>query len=176
LADLKALAKANAMPPADFKISTAAEIASEKDEALKKSNPQLALWKSIKDSLAAADGEKYFESVKGAGLPGGANGVTKFKGWLVKADPATKSKELMVSMEGKDQPADVTLKLVGEDGKTAAPLTGKPELGDEIEFEGIGDSFTKEPFMVTFDVEKAKISGLKVEPAAPVHHTAKKKS
>jgi tetratricopeptide (TPR) repeat protein len=176
LADLKALAKASAMPPADFKIKTGAEIASEKDEALKKSNPQLALWKSIKDSLAAADGEKYFESVKGAGLPGGANGVTKFKGWLVKADPATKSKELMVSMEGKDQPADVTLKLVGEDGKTAAPLTGKPELGDEIEFEGIGDSFTKEPFMVTFDVEKAKISGLKVEPAAPVHHTAKKKS
>jgi tetratricopeptide (TPR) repeat protein len=176
LADLKALAKANAMPPADFKIKTAAEIAAEKDEALKKSNPQLALWKSIKESLAAPDGEKYFESVKGAGLPGGANGVTKFKGWLVKAEPPAKSKELMVSMEGKDQPADVTLKLVGEDGKTAVPLTGKPDLGDEIEFEGIGDSFTKDPFMVTFDVEKAKISGLKEEKVAPVHHTAKKRS
>jgi hypothetical protein len=88
-----------------------------------------------------------------------------------------KSKELLVSMEGKDQAANVTLKLVGTDGTTAAPLTGKPELGTEIEFEGIGDSFTKDPaFMVTFDVEKAKITGLKVDAVAPAHHTAKKKS
>ena len=183
LAELKALAKTTAVPPADFKIKTGAEISAEKEEALKKSNPQLALWKSIKDSLTAADGEKYFESVKGAALPGGANGVTKFRGWLIKADPQVKSRVLLISMEGKDQPADVTLKLVGEDGK-AVPLTGKPEVGVEVEFEGIGDSFTKDPFMVTFDVEKAKVctvtpdgcTSLKEEKVAPVHHTVHKKS
>ncbi|MGC9949681.1 MAG: hypothetical protein ABSF64_25215 [Bryobacteraceae bacterium] len=173
LAELKAMAKASPTPPADFKIKTAAQIAAEKEEELKKTNPQLALWLNIKGQLLSPDGQTYFDSsMKGAGLPGGANGVAKFKGWLVSAKPPVKSKELLVSMAGKDQPADVTLKLVGSDGTTPAPLTGKPGVGVEIEFEGISDSFTKEPaFMVTFAVEKAKIVGLKEEKvAAPVHH------
>lgn len=184
LAELKAMAKANPTPPADFKIKTAAEIAAEKDEELKKTNPQLALWLAIKGQLLSPEGDNYFtNSMKGAPLPGGAGGVTKFKGWLVDAKPM-KSKagrvsypDLQISMAGKDQPADVTLKLVGTDGATAAPLTGKPDLGGEVEFEGIADSFTKDPaFVVTFTAEKAKITGLKVE-APPVHHTtAKKKS
>jgi tetratricopeptide (TPR) repeat protein len=180
LAELKAMAKTSAAPPADFKIKTAAEIAAEKDEELKKNNPQLALWLSVKGQLLSPDGQAYFDGptnpMKGALLPGGANGVTKFKGWLLSANPTVKSKELLVSMEGKDQPADVTLKLVGEDGK-ALPLTGKPEVGTEIEFEGVADAFSKDPtFMVTFDVEKSKITGLKEEKVAParrpVHKTA----
>jgi tetratricopeptide (TPR) repeat protein len=183
LPELKAMAKASATPPPDFKIKTKAEIDAENEEALKKSNPQLALWKGIKESLTA-DGDEYFKNMKGAALPGGANGVTKFRGWLIKADPPVKSARLLVSMEGKDQPADVTLKLVGEDGKPL-PLTGKPDVGVEVEFEGIGDAFTKDPaFMVTFDVEKGKVctvtpdgcTSLKEERVAPVHHTAKKKS
>ena len=103
--------------------------------------------------------------------------VPKLKGWVDLRQAAVKSKELLVSMEGKDRPANVTLKLVGADGTTAAPLTGKPEVGVEIEFEGIGESFTKDPsLMVTFDVEKGKITGLKEEKVAPVHHTVHKKS
>jgi hypothetical protein len=183
LAELKGMAKTNPAPPADFKIKTAAEIAAEKDEELKKTNPALALWMNIKGQLLAQDGEKYFDAMKGAALPGGAGGVTKFKGWLLSAKEV-KSKagritypELLVSMEGKDQPADVTLKLVGgADGTTPTPLAGKPDVGVEIEFEGVGDAFTKDPaFMVTFDVEKAKITGLKeAKPAPTVHHTAHK--
>ncbi len=171
LAELKALAKANPAPAADFKIKTAAEIAAEKEEELKKTNPELALWLNVKGQLLSPEGQKYFDSsMKGAAVP-------KLKGWLISAKPAVKSKELLVSMEGKDQAPNVTLKLVGADGTTAAPLTGKPEVGIEIQFEGIGDSFTKDPaFMVTFDVEKGKITGLKEEKVAPVHHTAKKKS
>lgn len=172
LAELKALAKANPVPPADFKIKTAAEVAAEQDEELKKTNPSLALWKQLKGQLLSPDGETYFgSSMKDAAVP-------KLKGWLVAAKPPVKSKELLVAMDGKDQAANVTLRLVGgADGTTATPLTGKPELGTEIEFEGTGKTFTKEPFMVTFDIEKAKITGLKEEKvAAPVHHTAKKKS
>lgn len=172
LPEVKALAKASATPPADFHIETAAETAAKKEEELKKTNPELALWLNVKGQLLSPDGQTYFDSsMKGAAVP-------KLKGWLISAKPPVKSKELLVSMEGKDQAPNVTLKLVGADDTTAAPLTGKPEVGVEIEFEGIGDSFTKEPsFMVTFDVEKAKITGLKEEKvAAPVHHTAKKKS
>jgi tetratricopeptide (TPR) repeat protein len=189
LAELKAMAKANPTPPADFKIKTALEIANEKEEELKKTNPQLALWLNIKGQLLSPDGQSYFDGpMKGALLPGGANGVTKFRGWLVKANPAVKSKELLVSIEGKDQPADITLKLVGSDGTTAAALTGKPELGVQIEFEGVSESFTKDPLMLTFAVEKSKIVACSGDPAvcsgplkeekvaAPVHHTAHKKS
>jgi len=172
LAELKALAKTNPAPPADFKIKTAAEIAAEKEEDLKKTNPELALWLNVKGQLLSPDGQTYFDSsMKGAAVP-------KLKGWLVSAKPAVKSKELLVSMEGKDQAPNVTLKLVGSDGTTPAPLTGKPEVGTEIEFEGIGDSFSKDPFMVTFGVEKAKITGLKEEKVAPAHRPVahKKKS
>jgi tetratricopeptide (TPR) repeat protein len=173
LAELKTMAKASPTPPADFKIKTAAEIAAENEEQLKKTNPELALWMNLKGQLLSPEGQTYFDSsMKGAQVP-------KLKGWLVSAKPAVKSKELLVSMESKDGTANVTLKLVGSDGTTAAPLTGKPVVGTEIEieFEGVGDSFTKEPaFMVTFDVERAKITGLKVDPVAPAHGTARKKS
>ncbi|HLY16325.1 MAG TPA: hypothetical protein VKR61_03840 [Bryobacteraceae bacterium] len=170
LAEVKTTAKANAIMPEGFKIKTAAEVASEKEEELKKTNPELALWLNVKGQLLSPDGQTYFDSsMKGAAVP-------KLKGWLLSAKPPVKSKELLVSMEGKDQPANVTLKLVGADGTTPAPLTGKPDVGVEIEFEGIGESYTKEPFMVTFGVEKAKITGLKEEKvAAPVHRPVHKK-
>ena len=170
LAELKTMAKGSATPPADFKIETAAESAAKKEEELKKTNPELALWLNLKGQLLSPEGQQYFDSsMKGAGVP-------KLKGWVVKAVPAVKSKELQLSMDGKDQPANVTLKLVGSDGTTAAPLTGKPELGTEIEFEGVGESFAKEPaFMVTFNVEKSKITGLKEEKVAPPRPRARKK-
>ncbi len=170
LADVKTLAKTNAAPPADFKIKTAAEIAAEKEEELTKTNPELALWLKVKGQLLSPDGQTYFDSsMKGAAVP-------KLKGWLVSAKPPVKSKELLVSMESKDGTPNVTLKLVGADGTTAAPLTGKPEVGTEIEFEGVGDSLSKDPFMVTFAVEKSKITGLKEEKvAAPVHRPVHKK-
>jgi tetratricopeptide (TPR) repeat protein len=177
LAELKATAKANPIAPADFKIKTAAEIASEKEEDLKKTNPELALWLNVKGQLLSPDGQTYFDSsMKGAAVP-------KLKGWLVSAKPPVKSKELLISMEGKDGTPNVTLKLVGSDGTTPAPLTGKPEVGVEVQFEGIGDSFTKEPLMVTFGVEKGKIctvtpdgcTTLKEEKVAPARRPVHKK-
>ena len=109
LAELKAMAKASPTAPADFKIKTAAEIAAEKEEDLKKTNPQLALWLNLKGQLLSPEGQTYFDSsMKGAAVP-------KLRGWIISAKPAVKSKELLVSMEGKDQAANVTLKLVGSD-------------------------------------------------------------
>jgi hypothetical protein len=46
----------------------------------------------------------------------------------------------------------VTLKL-------DSALPGKMDPGAEIGFSGVADSFTKDPFMVTFTVEKSKIEG-----------------
>src|SRR5262245_55502097 len=75
LKELRALATgARPTPPEGFKIKNKVEIENENLEKAAKENPQLTLWKTIKDQLTGANGEQYFESqVKGAGLPGGAN-------------------------------------------------------------------------------------------------------
>lgn len=167
---LLAAAKASAMPPADLKILSKVELAqaaADAEAAAAAANPMLALWKSIKTALTdPAQGAAYFEnSMKGAGLPGGAGGVTKFKGKLIEAKPEIKPKTLVLAIQDGTT-ADVTLNL-------DAPLAGKMEPGAEISFEGVASGYTASPFMVTFDVEKAKIEGWKGAPApAPAKKAA----
>lgn len=162
---LVALAKTNALPPEGFTILSNSDIAAAKakaQQAADAADPMRALWRTIKTELTGDNGPSYFESsVKDAALPGGVNNVRKFKGRLVSMSPALRPKELTLAVEKPDV-ADVTLKL-------DSPLAGKMEPGGEIEFEGVAKSFTKEPYMLTFEVEKAKLSGWtgKNTPAAP---------
>jgi tetratricopeptide (TPR) repeat protein len=153
LKKLRQLAKGSALPPADFKIKTSAEIAAEKEEEFKTKNPQLALWMSIRRQLTDANGDQYFESaMKGSALP-------KLKGTLVDAKPACRSKELVVALSDATHP-EVTLKL-------EMPLTIKPELGTEIQFDkGAPTEFDKNQFNLTMEAEKDNIEGLKGEPCA----------
>ena len=65
--------------------------------------------------------------------------------------PAVRPKELVLAIQNPSV-ADTTLKL-------DSALPGKMEPGEEIEFDGVAKSYTKEPFMVTFEVEKAKVVG-----------------
>jgi hypothetical protein len=165
-------AKASAMPPEGFKIKSSYELALEKEEELKRSNPMLALWLNIRSELTGANGPQYWEgSVKGAGLPGGASGVTKFKGKLLSQTPPKNPKELVVAISDASTP-EVTLKL-------DEAMAGPADPGTEIEFEGVASDFTKDPFMLTFDVEKAKVSGwpasVKKAPAAKKGAVKKKK-
>ncbi len=152
LAELRKMASTQAMPPADFKIASGAEITAKKEEEFKKSNPMLALWMTVKGELTGANGQAYFDSsVKGALLPGGANGVTKFKGTLISMTPPKAPKQLVLGITDASTP-EVTLNL-------DEPLAGPAPVGTELEFEGVASSFTAEPFRVTFDVEKAKLTG-----------------
>ena len=155
LDQLKATAKTNALPPAGFKIDSVVDIAKKKadeEEAAAKANPMMALWRSIKTELTGDNGPAYYESsVKDAGLPGGANGVMKFKGKLISTTPETRPKELKLAVENPEV-ADVTLKL-------EEPLPGKMDPGGEIEFSGTAKAYTKDPFMLTFEVEKDDIVG-----------------
>ena len=163
LKQLKDMAKASPLPPADFKIKSAAEIAHEKEEEFKKTNPQLALWMGIKSQLADQGGEQYFAgSLKDAQVP-------KLKGTVVEGKPACRSKELLVAISDATHP-EVSLKL-------DAALTGKPEAGAEIQWEGVPSAFTKDPFLLTMDTEKAKIENLKSSPcaAAPAKKAAPRK-
>ena len=155
LDQLKAAAKTNALPPAGFHIDSVVDIAKKKadeEDAAAKANPMLALWRSIKMELTGDNGPAYYESsVKDAGLPGGVNGVMKFKGKLISTTPETRPKELKLAVESPEV-ADVTLKL-------EEPLPGKMDPGGDIEFSGTAKAYTKEPFMLTFEVDKEDISG-----------------
>jgi hypothetical protein len=150
-----ASAQSSAIAPAGFTIKSKADIDRERaqaEEAAALANPMLALWRNIKKELQADNGQAYFDaSMKGLELPGGANGVTQLKGKLVSATPESRPKELVLAMEDPSKP-DVTLKL-------DSALPGKMDPGGEIAFSGVADSFSKDPLMVTFTVEKSKIEG-----------------
>ncbi len=110
----------------------------------------LALWETIKGQLVGDNGPAYFDSsVKDAALPGGANGVMKFNGKLVSATPETRPKEITVAIGG-DAP-NATLKL-------DEPLPGKMDPGGDIAFSGVAKEFTKDPYMLTFEVSTGTTS------------------
>jgi hypothetical protein len=50
--------------------------------------------------------------------------------------------------------------------------------GEEVKFGGVPSAFVREPFMLTMDVEQAKIEGLKTETCtvAPVKKAPAKKA
>jgi hypothetical protein len=119
--------------------------------------------------LQREGGNAYFDaSMKGCALPGNVNGVMKFKGKLVGMMPTLRPRELVLAIENPDKP-DVTLRL-------DSALPGKMDVGAEISFEGVADSFSKDPFMVTFTVEKSKIEGWAGKAPAATKKSAAKKA
>ena len=151
-------------PPADFAIVDAATIEKTKlagEADWEKAHPQEAMWKSIKGALTGADGASYFESsMKGAGVP-------TLKGKVVKLEPAVKPKTIILAMDdgsgALSTTGDATLKF-------ETPLPGKVDPGTELSFEGVPESYTANPLMVVFNVDKDKLHGWtgKNAPAAPV--------
>lgn len=166
LAEIKRMAATQPMAPAGFDIKSQAEIEIAKAEELKRTNPGLALWKTLRNELMGPNGQQFFEAnMKGAKVPGGAENVQKFRGTLVAAKPAVRPTELTVAVMDPGTP-EATLKL-------EKPLPGKPVTGSEIEFEGVPESYTREPFMITFD--QAEVSGVQME-AAPTRRAPGKKA
>jgi hypothetical protein len=153
LDEVKTQAKAAALPPAGFTILSTVDIAKADDEKRKAAaaaNPMLAFWNDIKENLTGDGSAMYWDAMKDTGLPGGTNGVTKFKGKLVSAMPETKPKVLTIAIGG--DAADATIKL-------DEPLPGKMEPGGEISFSGAAKEFSKDPYMVTFEVAPDDVEG-----------------
>jgi hypothetical protein len=84
--------------------------------------------------------------------------VPQLRGVVVEAKPACRPKELLVAvlLPGAQPPfpPEITLKL-------ARPLSGKPDSEAEFQWAGAPTTFAKTPFMLTMEVETAKIDGLK---------------
>jgi len=163
---LLALAKNNPFPPEGFAIESIQQISAKQaasQEEFLKAHPDLGLWQTaIKEPLTKEGGDAFFEmNMKGALLPGGANGVQKFKGKIISMTPETKPKQIVLALEQPNVP-DVTLDL-------SEALPGKMDPGAELQFEGVAKAYTKQPFMVVFETEPSKIEGWtgKNPPKAP---------
>jgi len=156
-----AQAKTAALPPGDFKILSIVDLQQQKAQDAAKfaqEHPEVAIWLNIKNELTGANGAAYFDSsMKGTQTP-------PFPGTLISAEPETRPKKLVLAIADGSTP-DATILL-------DTPLPGKADPGTKITFQGIPESYTAQPFMVTFKADKANIKGWpgKEAPARrPVH-------
>jgi hypothetical protein len=153
LDDLKKTASASPMPPAGFTIKSVTQIGQEKDADAAKfaaEHPDIALWRTIRTALTAADGDSYFaSSVKDAGLPPADGSFKMFTGKVVEQKSPS---ELILNVDG---PAgDVSIQFTD-------PLKGTIDVGSEVKFKGTVDSFNKDPYMLTFkDLDKEDVEGI----------------
>jgi len=164
LAELKNVAKANALPPPGFTIKSVKDIAlqqQQQEEELQKSNPQLALWKRIKEGLQGPEEQQFWEAMKGTvvAVPGAASPT--LTGTVIEQ----KSPKQLVLAVADDKTPEVTLDVDA--------AVGKVDPGTKLTFSGVAKSYTKDPFMITMDAEKSEIKGLPT--AAPAKRPAARK-
>ena len=165
--EFMALTKDTAIPPEGLSIKMVSTEMAEALEKLKETNPQLALWITVKKELVSAGGEAYFaDSLKDRGLP-------KLKGKVISHTPALRPTKVVIALEN-DKDGEMTLVF-------APALPGKADPGTEIEFaDGTAKSFIKDPFMQTVSVDPGSVTGWPVavppaRPAAPVKRPVGKK-
>ena len=160
---LLAFAASNALP-GDYHIKSTVEMAEDAkkaDDANRSANPMLAQWRDVKAILTADTGQAKFDAdIKDSALP-------KFSGKIISMTPANRPKSIVIAVE-KDGVADCTLTF-------EAALPGKMEAGETLTFEGIAKSFTKDPYMLTMEVDKDKLEGWTGKNAPPVHHPVQTK-
>jgi tetratricopeptide (TPR) repeat protein len=155
LEQLKVQVKESPFPPAGFAIRSGDEVAAEQDAAFEAKHPQLALWKKIREALVREGGDEYFKSqLQGAGVP-------QLIGTLVEGRPACRPKELLIAVPSGDasdpKQGEILIRLAG-------PLSGKPEPGTEVRWEGVPSAFSRTPFLLTMDAENRAVQVLKTSP------------
>lgn len=169
LDDLKKQASAAALPPSGFHVESVAEIEAKKFgdiEAFNKAHPDVALWRQIRDTLKGDGGDAYFGTAKGSQIP--PENIGMFKAKIVTVN----DKDIVVNVDNAG--GDATLKFEKSVNSKAI------NVGDALEFKGVVDSFTKEPYMLTLTIDDPKedIKGLpdNAFSAAPAKKAAPKKA
>jgi hypothetical protein len=107
------------------------------------------LWSVIKQSLLSEKSQQYFDDgIRDALLP-------RLKGTVVSATPTVNPAVIVLALSDQ-KTAEVTLHLIERmprkpNDRKPTSFRGRIDTGDEVEFSGIGTSFQKSPFMLTFD-------------------------
>jgi len=98
------------------------------------------LWTDVKRQLTGLDGDEYFQSsMKDAMLP-------RLKGTLISALPTENGNALVIGLTDSTTPEVAVL---------LRDLPSELGPGAQVEFEGVPNRFTRDPFLVTFAVEEA---------------------
>lgn len=166
-----AQAKTNALPPEGFQIQGLGDIEAKKAEELNKrmaADPAFKLWYTVETNLKGDQGDQFWTSnVKDTEIPGGAEGVKNFSGTVISIDPPDRPTKVVLGVDDPQTP-DATLLF---SKPLPASALDKIKVGQPLEFSGVADSYTKDPYMLTF--KDPSIPGVETTPAparkAPTH-------
>jgi hypothetical protein len=145
-----AQAKTAAVPPAGLTLTSqqaqAEDVAKKLNDRIA-SDPAFKIWYAIKQQLTGDQGDQFFNSnVKDAEVPGGSEGVKTFNGTVISIDPPDRPTKIVLGIEDPAKP-DATLTFTKP---LPAAALDKIKVGQKIDFSGVADSYTKEPYMLTF--------------------------
>lgn len=146
---MMAQAKTQPLPPDGFTIANANKLAQAEADKLNArigSDPQFKLWYAIKQNLQDK-GDTFFSSdVKDVEIPGGAEGVKTFSGTVISVDPPDRPTKVVLGVEDPTKP-DATLEFSQPLPPDALNVI---KVGQKIDFSGVADSWTKDPYMLVF--------------------------
>lgn len=146
LQQLRTVAKSNALPPADFRILSENEAKAAAEERMKTEQPQLYFWVRLKEALSTEGGPAYFEGgMKDALVP--QQDQLPLKGTVLEGT----RKNLKLALSDSTTPEVI---LVFDEA-----LKADVTPGTVVEFWGVAQKLTRDPFMVEFLIagEQAKM-------------------
>jgi tetratricopeptide (TPR) repeat protein len=143
-------ARTSALPPQNFSISSAADVAKKEAEELNAriaSDPAFGLWYTIRQNLTGDQGDSFFDkTLKDAMIPGGAQGAQTFSGTVISLDLPDRPTKISVGVDDPTKP-DATLEF-------SKPLPDsaldKVKVGRKVEFSGVASAYAKAPYILSF--------------------------
>jgi hypothetical protein len=152
-------AKTAAVPPDNLQITDAQAIANQQADVLQQrinSDPGFKVWYAIKQNLQDKGDAFFSSSLKEVDVPGDSVPSKAFTGTVISVDP----NKVTLGVEDPTKP-DATLEF--SQPLNAAALE-KIKVGEKLDFSGVVDSYTKDPYMLT--LKDPTIPG--VQTTAPV--------
>jgi hypothetical protein len=111
-------------------------------------HPDLAFWETIRTALQTQGGDTFFGTLQGVGLPLVQNdsykGPPMFKGTVI-SQPSPKT--ILLNLD--DPKGDAILKF--DDN-----IKGEIPAGTQLQFKGVVDAWTKEPYTLTLEIQEPK--------------------
>jgi hypothetical protein len=133
-------ARANVLPPAGFKIETAAEAAERVwNQQVLQANPELEPYLAIRKLLIAANDADMASVLAGITLP-------RFKGRVIGCATPTKVSEIHIGITNAETQEAVL--------KFDSPVPACPAAGSTVEFSGKLSAFSKDPYLLTIAAER----------------------
>jgi hypothetical protein len=158
-------AKTSAVPPAGLQITDAQALANKEAGDLQKridSDPGFKVWYAVKQNLQDKGDTFFNSSLKEVDVPGESVPSKAFTGTIISVDP----NRVTLGVEDPTKP-DATLEF--SQPLNAAALD-KIKVGEKLDFSGVVDSYTKDPYMLT--LKDPTIPG--VQTTAPVRKGRKR--